>query len=106
MAEHRIPGITQPVICTSTEQHYDDSTRIKRDEMGVACRIQDFISKFDGKGPSGRPRRRWEDHLDVKGCELGSSGSRQDPVAGSCENGNEPSGSIKGGEFLEQLRDH
>jgi hypothetical protein len=25
-------------------------------------------------------------------------------VAGSCENGNEPSGSIKGGEFLDQLR--
>jgi hypothetical protein len=23
------------------------------------------------------------------------------PVAGSCEHGNEPSGSIKGGEFLE-----
>jgi hypothetical protein len=26
-------------------------------------------------------------------------------VAGSCEHGNEPSGSIKGGEFLDQLSD-
>jgi hypothetical protein len=27
-------------------------------------------------------------------------------VAGSCEHGNEPSGSIKGGEFLDQLSDY
>jgi len=27
-------------------------------------------------------------------------------VAGSCEHGNEHSGSIKGGEFLEQLSDY
>jgi hypothetical protein len=27
-------------------------------------------------------------------------------VAGSCENGNEPSGSIKGGKFLKYLSDY
>jgi hypothetical protein len=27
-------------------------------------------------------------------------------VAGSCEHGNEPSGSIKGGKFLDELRDY
>jgi hypothetical protein len=27
-------------------------------------------------------------------------------VAGSCEHDNEPSGSIKGGEFLDQLNDY
>jgi hypothetical protein len=27
-------------------------------------------------------------------------------VKGSCEHGNEPSGSIKGGEFLDRLSDH
>jgi hypothetical protein len=37
----------------------------------------------------------------VGGCGLDSSGSRQEPVAGSCEHGTEPSGSIKGGEFLD-----
>jgi hypothetical protein len=31
---------------------------------------------------------------------LDSSGSRQRPVAGPCEHGNEPSGSIKAGNFL------
>jgi hypothetical protein len=36
---------------------------------------------------------------------LDSSGSGQGLVAGSCEHGNEPSGSIKGGEFLHYLRD-
>jgi hypothetical protein len=30
---------------------------------------------------------------------LDSSGSEQGPVAGSCEHGNEPAGSIKGAEF-------
>jgi hypothetical protein len=34
-------------------------------------------------------------------CGLDSSGSGQGPVAGSCEHGNEPSGSIKVGEFLD-----
>jgi hypothetical protein len=32
-------------------------------------------------------------------CGLDASGSGQGPVAGPCEQGNEPSGSIKGGEF-------
>jgi hypothetical protein len=34
-------------------------------------------------------------------CEEDSSGSGYRLVAGSCKHGNEPSGSIKGGEFLE-----
>jgi hypothetical protein len=34
---------------------------------------------------------------------LDSSGSRQGPVAGCCEDGNEPAGSIKGEEFLDWL---
>jgi hypothetical protein len=34
---------------------------------------------------------------------LDSSGSGYGPVAGSCEHGNEPSGSIKVGEFLDYL---
>jgi hypothetical protein len=34
-------------------------------------------------------------------CGLDESGSRQGPVVSSCEHGNEPSGSIKGGEFLD-----
>jgi hypothetical protein len=38
-------------------------------------------------------------------CGLESHGSGQGPVLGYCEHGNEPSGSIKGGEF-DQLRDY
>jgi hypothetical protein len=34
-------------------------------------------------------------------CGLVARGSGQGSVAGSCEHGNEPSGSIKCGEFLE-----
>jgi len=34
-------------------------------------------------------------------CGLGASDSGQGPVAVFCENGNEPSGSIKGGEFVD-----
>jgi hypothetical protein len=44
----------------------------------------------EGKRPLGRPRRRWEDNikLDLKEMWMG-------PVAGLCEHGNEPSGSIR-----------
>jgi hypothetical protein len=38
-------------------------------------------------------------------CALDTSDSRQGPVAGYCEYGNEPLGSIKGGQFLDKLRD-
>jgi hypothetical protein len=37
------------------------------------------------------------------GCEVDASGSGYDPVAGSCEHGNEPWDSIKGEEFFDQL---
>jgi hypothetical protein len=37
---------------------------------------------------------------------LGSSGSGQGPVMGSCEHGNEPTGSIKAREFLDHHSDY
>jgi hypothetical protein len=36
---------------------------------------------------------------------LDAYGSRWGPIVGCCENGNEPSGSIKGVEFLDYLSD-
>jgi hypothetical protein len=36
-------------------------------------------------------------------CGLGASGLGQGPVGGFCEHVDEPSGSIKGGEFLEYM---
>jgi hypothetical protein len=39
-------------------------------------------------------------------CGPDSSGSVQDPVVGSCEHGNEPSDSLKGGNFRDYLSDH
>jgi len=42
----------------------------------------------------------------VGSCELDVSGSGQKPMAGSCEQGNEPSGTIKVGEFIEWLSDY
>jgi hypothetical protein len=41
----------------------------------------------------------------VGGYELNSCGERYDSVAGSCENNNELSGSIRKGEILDQLSD-
>jgi hypothetical protein len=38
-------------------------------------------------------------------CGLDSSGSGWGPVADCCEHGNEPSNSIKGGDFLDWLSD-
>jgi hypothetical protein len=43
--------------------------------------------------------------ISEKSGGLDSSGLRRVLVAGCCEHGNEPSGSIKGGEFLDSLSD-
>jgi hypothetical protein len=37
----------------------------------------------------------------MEACGLDSFGSGLEPVANSCEHGNDPSGYIKGGEFLD-----
>jgi hypothetical protein len=42
----------------------------------------------------------------VGSCGLDAYGSEQWQVAGSCEHGNEHSGPIKGGAFVEQLGDY
>jgi len=53
-------------------------------------------------GVEGKIMLEWS----VGRCGLDASGSRQVPVVGYCEHGNEHSGSIKGGEFLDQLSDY
>jgi hypothetical protein len=59
-----------------------------------------LVGKSEGKRPLGRPRRRWEDgiRMDLREiglgvCGLDSTVSRQGPVAGCCECGDESSGS-------------
>jgi hypothetical protein len=67
-----------------------------------------LVGKPEGKRPLGRPRRRWEDNgshgSGMSGHGLDRSGSGEGQVAATCECGNEPSGSIKCGEFLDHLR--
>ena len=70
-----------------------------------------LVGKPEGKRPLGRHRHRWEDDIkmDIQevgcgGCGLDRAGSGQKQVAGTCYCGNEPSGSIKCGEFLDQLK--
>ena len=65
------------------------------------------VGKPKEKRPLGRPRRRRENTIKMDlqevGCGVwtGSSWLRIGKVAGNCECGNEPSGSIKCGEFLD-----
>jgi hypothetical protein len=60
-----------------------------------------LVGKSVGKRSLGGPRRIWEDNIkmDVWENRLGRSGYGS--VVSSCEHGNELSGSIKGGEFLD-----
>jgi len=66
-----------------------------------------LVVKPEGKRTPGRPRRRWEDNIKMDlqevgwGVWTGSSWLRVEQVAGTCECDNEPSGSIKCGEFLD-----
>ena len=66
------------------------------------------MGRPEGKRPLRRPRRLWEDNIrmdlhDVKWERHGFNccGFGWGQMAGVCKCGNEPSGSIKCGEFLD-----
>ena len=84
--------------------------------MGEACSAYGerkgvyriLVGKPEGKRPMGRTRRRWKDNIKMDLQEVGCGGMdwielAQDrgQVAGTCEYGNESSGSIKSREFLD-----
>ena len=60
-----------------------------------------LVSKPEGKRPLGRPRRRWENNIKMGLREVGGGGDWMGQMAGTCEYGDELSGSIKCGEFLD-----
>jgi hypothetical protein len=67
-----------------------------------------LVGKPEGRRPLERPKHRWEDNIKmdllrgwVGGHRLDLSGSGQGQVEGCCVYGDDPSGSIKCGEFLE-----
>ena len=63
-----------------------------------------LVWKLEGKRPLGRPRRRWEDNIKADLQELGRGCGDWMELAQDrdrCEYGNEPSGCIKCGEFLD-----
>jgi len=59
------------------------------------------------KRPLGRTRRRWEDYIkvDLQEVECGNMDwidlAEDSDMLGFCKSGNEPSGSIECGEFLD-----
>jgi len=70
-----------------------------------------LVEKPEGKRPLGRPRRRWEDNIKRDLQEVGCGGMDWIELAqdrnrwrGTCECGNELSGSIKCGELIDQLQ--
>ena len=68
------------------------------------------ISLYEETRTLGRPRRRWEDNIKIDLQEVGCGGMDGliwlsiGQVAGTGECGNEHSGSIKCGEFLDRLK--
>jgi len=66
-----------------------------------------LVGKPEGRRPLGRPRRRWVGNIRMYLQEVGCGymdwiGLAQDrQVADAFECGNEPSGSVKCGEFLD-----
>jgi hypothetical protein len=59
-----------------------------------------LIGKPEGKTPLGRLRRRWEDKIKVAIQEVGCGVMDWIELAQDRECGNEPSGTLKCGEFL------
>ena len=73
--------------------------------MGERC-IQGFGGEPEGKRPLGRPRRKWEDNINMDLQEVGWwPWTRliwlRIVQMGTCKRGKNPTGSIKSGEFLD-----
>ena len=57
--------------------------KIEKNEMGGACGVYGegrdvhrvLVGKPEGKGPLGRPRRRWEDNIKMDLWEVGGGGN-------------------------------
>ena len=66
-----------------------------------------LVEKPEGRSLLGRPSRRWVDNIRMDLQEVGCGYmdwiglARDRQVADACECGNEPSGSVKCGEFLD-----
>ena len=67
-----------------------------------------LVGKPEGRRPLGRPRRRWVDNIRMDLLEVGCRymdwiglAQDRDSWRNRCECGNEPSGSVKCGEFLD-----
>jgi hypothetical protein len=66
-----------------------------------------LVGKPEGKKLLGRPIHRWEDNIKINLQKVGYGDmdwirlAQGREMAGCCECGNEPSGSIKCGKFLE-----
>jgi hypothetical protein len=80
---------------------------VSDDEMGRPCSThkgkREFRCGFGGKRPPRRPGHGWEDYIKIKLREVGWGGMDKIHLAQDREHGNEPSGSIKCWEILEQV---
>ena len=102
------------MICTAHPILSDD--KINKNEMGGACSTYGggrgmyrvLVGKPEGMRPLGRPRRRWEDNIKMYLQEVVCGGMDWIELAQYRDRWwtlvNEPSGSIKCGEFLDQLQ--
>jgi len=76
--------------------------------MGEERRVyRVLVGKPEGRRPLGRPRRRWVDNIRTDFQEVGCGYmdwmglNLYRDVVDACKCGNEPSGSVKCGEFLD-----
>jgi hypothetical protein len=65
-----------------------------------------FVGKPEGKRPLGRPRHRWDDNIKMHLRDIRIDGASWSLVAGLCEHGNEPSGSIRKQDIFDKLSDN
>ena len=85
--------------------------------LGSVARIGDrtytftvLVGRLDGKRQLGRPRRRWEDNIEIWFHEVGGGmdwidlTQDRDRFVGCCEFGIESLGFIKCGQFLDLLK--
>jgi len=65
-----------------------------------------LVGKPERQKPLERLGHKWENNNRLDLTEIGLDGLGWFHLIGSCEHGKEPSGSMKGGKFLDQLSDY
>jgi hypothetical protein len=100
---HASAALPQSLPVPTEQESYTHTKKQTRSQKNILW-YRILVGRPEGRRPIGRPWRRWEDNIKMGLQEVGWGSMDWIDMAqdrDACECGNEPSGSIKCGEFLD-----